>query len=813
MKKRLITSALPYVNNIPHLGNLIQVLSADVFSRFCRSRGYETLYVCGTDEYGTATETRAREEGITPEELCSRYYTIHTEIYEWFGISFNKWGRTSTPEQTAIVQDIFLKLHAAGYIRERTIEQLYSEKSEMFLADRYVQGTCPKCGYGDARGDQCENCGALLDPTDLIEPRSALDGSVPVVRETTHLYIDLPAILPLLQEWMGEASVRGRWARNAIRMTEAWIRDGLKERAITRDLKWGIPVPLDGFEDKVFYVWFDAPIGYISITATLTDLWEQWWKNPGEVELFQFIGKDNIPFHTVIFPSSLLGSGDDWTLLHHMSSTEYLNYEGGQFSKSKGIGVFGTDARDTGIPADVWRFYMFYNRPETSDYTFTWDDFQEKVNGELIGNLANLVNRTTTFLARFYDGIISEAVYSEGTGDGSSTNAAATTNAAAPEGTVSHDSTTFWHEVRRREAEITGKLEWAGLREAFRKIYALSSYGNRVFQAAEPWKTRTTDREGTHRLLRDLVYLIRDLAILIEPYMPATAARIREMLSPGEFEHLEEHGDAADRTVSATIRPEAPRWTWDDLGRTEGLTVIGTPEILFEQIPDELIAELRRRFSGSQSERAERAGAEAAGAKNAGGGAATKASDPGDGVDPSEEGDGSTPDPEERFAATIELRAAKITAVDPHPEADKLYIEQLDDGTPEGRTIVSGLVGHYTPDDLLGRTIVVVANLKPAKLRGVKSEGMLLAASAGEGDDEVVDVLFCDDAAPGSRILLAGQSENVSREDKLKRLKIDDFFAVPIRAVNGEVLVGTTPLVEPGGKPLKTSRVADGAVG
>jgi methionyl-tRNA synthetase len=801
MKKRLITSALPYVNNIPHLGNLIQVLSADVFSRFCRSRGYDTLYVCGTDEYGTATETRAREEGITPQELCSRYYTIHTEIYEWFGISFNKWGRTSTPEQTAIVQDIFLKLHAAGYIRERTIEQLYSEKSRMFLADRYVHGTCPKCGYGEARGDQCENCGALLDPTDLIEPRSALDGSTPVVRETTHLYIDLPAILPLLQEWMADASERGRWARNAIRMTEAWIRDGLKERAITRDLKWGIPVPLKGFEDKVFYVWFDAPIGYISITATLTDQWEQWWKNPGEVELFQFIGKDNIPFHTVIFPSSLLGSGDNWTLLHHMSSTEYLNYEGGQFSKSKGIGVFGTDARDTGIPADVWRFYMFYNRPETSDYTFTWDDFQEKVNGELIGNLANLVNRTTTFLARFYEGVVSEGTdMDDAPGDATAVGdaaVAATTGLPEAEGVLSHDSTAFWQEVRQREAEITEKLEWAGLRDAFRKIYALSSYGNRVFQAAEPWKMRKTDSEGTHRLLRDLVYLIRDLAILVEPYMPATAARIRDMLSP------EEPGRAA----SAITRPEAPRWTWKDLGRPAGLTTIGTPEILFEQIPDELIAELRLRFSGSQSERAERAGAGNAGAENASGPARSPRGDAA--------GEDGAPSPgaEERFAATVELRAAKIVAVDPHPEADKLYVEQLDDGTPEGRTIVSGLVGHYSPEELLGRTIVVVANLKPAKLRGVKSEGMLLAAAAGEGDEAVVDVLFCEDAAPGSRILLAGQTENVSGDDKLKRLKIDDFFAVPIRAVNGEVRVGVTPLVEPGGKSLKTSRVADGAVG
>ena len=410
MKRRLITSALPYVNNVPHLGNLIQVLSADVFARFCRLRGYDTLYVCGTDEYGTATETKALEEGVTPQELCDRFHAIHRDIYSWFGISFDKFGRTSTRRQTEITQSIFLDLDAAGFIKQQTIEQLYCENDKRFLADRYVRGTCPFCGYDGARGDQCENCGKLLEPTDLKDPKCSTCGATPRPRSTTHLYIDLPAIRPKLEEWMKEASARGFWANNAIQMTQAWIRDGLKERAITRDLKWGIPVPKKGFEDKVFYVWFDAPIGYISITACAGDErgfdWKTWWQSPKDVELFQFIGKDNIPFHTVIFPSSLLGSGRTWTMLHHMSSTEYLNYEAGKFSKSKGVGVFGTDAVESGIPADVWRFYIFYNRPEKSDTTFTWADFQEKVNGELIGNLGNLANRTLTFVARYYDGAI-----------------------------------------------------------------------------------------------------------------------------------------------------------------------------------------------------------------------------------------------------------------------------------------------------------------------------------------------------------------------------------------------------------------------
>ncbi|MFA7567850.1 MAG: methionine--tRNA ligase, partial [Alkalispirochaeta sp.] len=811
MKKRLITSALPYVNNIPHLGNLIQVLSADVFARFCRSRGYETLYVCGTDEYGTATETRAREEGLTPKELCDRYYAVHTDIYEWFEIAFDKWGRTSTPEHTKITQDIFLKLHAAGYITEKTIEQLYCESADMYLADRYVRGTCPHCGYEDARGDQCENCGKLLDPMDLIDPRSALDGSVPVVRETTHLYIDLPAVLPKLQEWMNDASVRGRWARNAVQMTQAWIRDGLRERAITRDLKWGIPVPLEGFEDKVFYVWFDAPIGYISMTANHTDRWDvDWWKNPEEVELFQFVGKDNIPFHTVIFPSSLLGSGDKWTLLHHMSSSEYLNYEGGQFSKSKGVGVFGNDARDTGIPADVWRFYIFYNRPETSDYTFTWHDFQEKVNGELIGNLANLVNRTLTFLARYFGGEVAGG--SQGTGGlqgasdsqraGVSQGASGVQGAGGSGGRL--QASEFWAEVRKREAGITDKLEWAGLRDGLRQIFALSSYGNRVFQAGEPWKTRETDPEGTHALLSDLVYLIRDLTILIEPYLPATARRLREMLGVGELK-------------------------WSDLGVPTGLTKIGTPEILFKQLPDELIEELRVRFSGSQAERAARDAAESGKNGADGNSGADSNNDPdgrnradGNNRTDSDNGKGKAvkgstvegqekekdqeldapKSPEDRFDETIELRAAKIVEVERHPEADKLYVETLDDGSEEGRTIVSGLVSHYAPEELLNRTIIVVANLKPAKLRGVKSNGMLLAASSESGDggdssdssesgdsgdtsdsgggQEIVDVLFVDHLAPGTRLYLEGRrptdetAEGTGAEG-LKRIKIDQF--------------------------------------
>jgi methionyl-tRNA synthetase len=731
MKPVLITSALPYVNNIPHLGNLIQVLSADVYARYCRLRGYPTLYVCGSDEYGAATETRALLEGVTPRELCDRYHKLHADVYQWFNVSFDGYGRTATPKHTEITQSIFKGLEANGYIKEKTLEQTYCEKCERFLADRFVRGTCPHCGYPEARGDQCENDGKLLDPVDLIDPRCVVCNTTPVRRKTDHLYIDLPAILPKLQAWMDKAAIEGSWARNAVQMTQAWIRDGLQERAITRDLKWGIPVPRRGFETKVFYVWFDAPIGYISITANLTDRWEDWWRRPGEVKLVHFIGKDNIPFHTVIFPCSLLGSGQTWTMLHSMSSTEYLNYESGKFSKSRGVGVFGTDAVESGIPADAWRFYLYYNRPEKSDAVFTWKDFQEKVNGELIGNLANLVNRTLTFAARnFSEGFPSDAP----------------TDAK------------FWEAVRAAEAGIADSLERIELRDAFRQVFALSSLGNKRFQDEEPWKSIKEDPEKASGLIRDLVYLIRDLSVLVEPYLPATSAAINGWLG-------------------------VPRCEWGNLGRLEGVGAVRPPELLFRRLEDEEIEGFRARFAGTTQAQRQEAGAAAA----------APAAPP------------AAPDPalRARFHQQVELTVARITAVERHPKADKLYIESVDLGA-EKRQIVSGLVGHYTPEELAGRSVIMVTNLKPARLRGVESQGMLLAAQ----DGTQVEVLFADWAQPGDRITLEGEREPPEARGQID---IEEFFRVPIRVQASRILVEGEALLC-AGRPLATAKVKDGQV-
>ena len=742
MKKRLITSALPYVNNIPHLGNLTQVLSADVFARFCRSKGYETLYICGTDEYGTASETRALQEGVTPRELCDRYHAIHRDIYKWFNISFDYFGRTSTPLQTEIVQHIFNEVDKNGYISEKESEQLYCPECKRFLADRYVTGTCPHCGDTGARGDQCDKCGTLLDPTELIDPKCSVCGHTPELKKTRHLYINLPKALPLLQKWMDKASVEGFWAKNAIQITNSWIRDGLQERCITRDLKWGIPVPKEGFEDKVFYVWFDAPIGYISITANATENWEYWWRDPENTELFQFIGKDNIPFHTVIFPSSLLATGEKWTMLHHMSSTEYLNYEGGKFSKSRGIGIFGNDVQETGIKADVWRFYMFYNRPEKQDFTFTWKDFQEKINKELIGNLSNLVNRTLTFVKRFYDGNLGEGALDQ----------------------------ELKAQIIEKEKEITDSLERADERDALRAIFALSDIGNKAFQASEPWKLRNEDPERAKAILRTLVYLIRDLGVMVTPYMPSTGDKILAFVS-------------------------SPSSTWNDCGTFTGELKVGEISLLFEKLEDKRVEELRERYSGSQKEREEK-----------------KAEEPIK-KEKKNKDEGKMDESKsllENWAEKVILKVSKIIECEKHPEGDKLYILKLDCGEEEPRQIVSSIVPYYKKEELMGRNIVLVSNLKPANFRGVKSYGMLLAASE-EGDEthSTCELIFADELPVGTVLEYEGQGET---EKITTYLKADHFFALPMKTIDGYVTIDGKKIGKDGVYP-RVHKYVNGNVG
>ncbi|KAJ2160267.1 methionine--tRNA ligase mes1 [Coemansia sp. RSA 552] len=577
-KNILITSALPYVNNVPHLGNIIgSTLSADVFARYSRARGQNTLYICGTDEYGTATETKALEEGVSCRELCDKYGALHREIYEWFGLSFDYFGRTSTEKQTEIVQDIFRRVRDNGYISEHTMTQLYCEKCSRFLADRFVEGTCPRCSYDDARGDQCDKCGHLLNAVDLIEPRCKLDSERPVVRESTHLFLDLDRLQPRCEEYVEKASRAGAWSSNGLAITHSWLREGLQPRAITRDLKWGVPVPQEGFEDKVFYVWFDACIGYPSITANYTDEWERWWKNPDNVKLYQFMGKDNVPFHTVVFPSAELATGESWTMMHHISTCEYLNYETGKFSKSRGVGVFGNNARKTGVPADVWRYFLLSSRPESSDTVFTWAGFVSCNNAVLLANIGNFCNRVIKFL------------------DGN-TKYAGVLPAADPALIAAGADTTdrrLIDDVNELLARFIEQMDGVHIKAALNTARDISARGNQYLQESRLDNALFNDRRAqcdtVLALAANLIYL---LSAVFQPFMPTTAASIcRQLNAPAR---------RITDTFELALRPGH---------------VIGKAEYLFTPIDEKKIDEWRAEFGGSQAAATEGQAAKGAAAK------------------------------------------------------------------------------------------------------------------------------------------------------------------------------------------------------
>lgn len=742
-KKILITSALPYVNNVPHLGNLVGcVLSADVYARFCRAMGMDVLYICGSDEHGTATETKAREEGLTPKQLCDKYYDLHSEIYSWFDISFDIFGRTSADNHKKITQELFRKVYSNGFFEEKEITQPFCLECNTFLADRFVRGTCPHCGFEDAGGDQCDNCDKLLNPEELKNPKCKVDGSTPEFRKTFHLFLKLNELQTALENWVEEQIKKGTWTDNAIRTTKAWFKEGLKGRAITRDLKWGINVgeALQGvrsdfvgrYSDKVFYVWFDAPIGYISITDQLLgDKWKDWWQNK-EVELAQFMGKDNTPFHSIIFPATLMAASNepanhqtcDFNLVNKLNVTEYLNYENTKFSKSRGVGVFGDNAKDSGIPADVFRYVLMYYRPEGADTQFTWKGLQERLNNELVANFGNLVNRTITFTNKFFDGEIEEV----------------------DEEQLSDLAKNFV-DTHRKEIEKYKKLmSEIKLRDGLHQLMKISKDANGFFQTSEPWKTRKENPELAKSDLTILVNVVKDLAILAEPFMPDISKNIFKQLN-FEVKKLDDAGYLSVKNHK-----------------------IGEARILFEKIEDERIEELRNLYSGeTQSKK--------------------------------------TLEKTKSDIMTTEklfLQVGKIIKVENHPKADKLYIEKVDVGEEEPIQIVSGLVPYYSSDELEGKNIIVVRNLKPAKLRGEMSFGMLLAAEDEKGS---VGVILAPEAKPGSRVHVEGEVGLPADE-----LSFDDFLKFKFELKDGSLLLNEKDLKVDSGVLKADKSILNGSV-
>jgi methionyl-tRNA synthetase len=649
-EKVLITCALPYVNNVPHIGNIVgSHLPADIFARFCRLAGHETVFIGGSDEHGTPIEVAARKLGISPQKLCDGYYEIHKQIYDWLDISYDNFSRTSLPIHHETTIELFDKIYENGYISEGTLRLPFCEKDKMVLPDRYVEGTCPKCGSQDARGDQCESCSTLLNPDELKSPVCAICGTKPVFKDTKHLFLNLDKLSPKLEKWINEN--RDIWSKSVVNMAMGWIKEGLRPRCITRDIEWGVKVPIEGYTDKVFYVWFDAPIGYVSSTKEWSDRigkpgeWKKYWQSE-DTKIYHFIGKDNIPFHTIFWPGMLMANGE-YSLPYRVVGLQYLNYEGGKISKSKNRGIFCENLPGAGIDTDIWRFYMTYLVPETDDTQWRWSEFQERTNNELVANLGNFIYRTLSFIEKNFEGKV-------------------------PEPSLTEEDEDVMEFAKTCASGFKELLFDVRLRDGLRKVLELSDRGNKYFQESEPWKAIKEDKEKAATTLYVCANLCYDIAVLVSPFLPKSAGRICGQLgtSLGGLE-----------TVGAGIEPGQK---------------LNSPKPLFSKLEDKKIKELKE-ITSRVTEYEEMFGMEI------------------------------TYDDFKK----LKLKTAKIISAEKVEGADRLFKLKIDIGGEE-RQLVAGVAPSYKKEDLPGKTIIVISNMKPAKIRGEESEGMLLAAVDGE---------------------------------------------------------------------------------
>jgi len=784
----LITSALPYANNLPHLGNIIGcVLSADVYSRFLEIAGVNKIYICGTDEYGTATETKALQRGISEQALCDEYHALQKGIYDWFEIGFDHWSRTTTKQQTAIAQEIFLQCEENGYILEKETTQLFCEKCDKFLADRYVAGTCPLagCGYDDAKGDQCDKCSQLLNAIDLINPKCITCGSTPIPRNSHHLFLDLPKLEDRLRQFVEEK--KSNWSENNVRTTYSWLSTGLQPRCITRDLKWGTKVPRDGYDKKVFYVWFDAPIGYISITAGLTqdvttdnadktnpndvDVnctkdWEKWWKNPEEVELVQFMGKDNIPFHSIILPCTLLASGQNWTMVDRLSTTEYLNYEGGKFSKTRGTGVFGDQAKDTGIPVEVWRYYLLATRPEAQDAMFTWDDLANRANGELPNTLGNLAQRCLAFIKTKFNGVVPslQPVLDN----------------------LTENEINLEKNISALLIDYLIKSDAIKIKDSLHIAMRIAQEGNIYMQTVKPWDVAKTNTDLAGAQLALIYHVLYLLTIVFYPFMPSFSAKLLTQLNlsaPSKpFKNVSTNDSSL--LIWNITKAYSPECTYSQFfpftDATCDKTPIGQTAILFNKIEPTTIEELRQKYQGQGQVQAS--------------------------VD-----------------WCLLNKVGQIISVDSHPTNPKSYVLQIDTNeideetkTKKNRQIVSGVADTYTKEELIGKKVVVCCNLKPAKFQGVLSEGMVLGATMITPDGSKTAFVMIDTEHPNYSQVLPGamclptngKFSNQKTVDLKKKMASLEFTVED----DGVINAGGVPFVVQGKDvPCKAHGIAKGA--
>ncbi len=726
MVRYMVTSALPYANGPIHAGHLAGAyLPADIFVRYLRLKGEEVLFVCGTDEHGTPITFRALKEGRSPREIVDEFHEHIKTTFERAKISFDYFGRTELPVHYRVSQDFFLKALENGHLVKKVSKQAYCEHDKMFLPDRYVIGTCPYCGAENQRGDQCEVCGHPLTPEILINPRCSICGNPVTFKDSAHYYFKMEDFQERLREWVESQE---HWKPNVRNTVLSWIKEGLEERAITRDLDWGIPVPLDDedMKGKVLYVWFEAPIGYISNTIEhlkrkgRENEWKKFWLNlDGQTKVIHFIGKDNVPFHAIFWPAFLMAYGKyrdgeveaEWLLPHDIPANEYLNLEGRKFSTSRNWAIWVHEFLDA-FPADYLRYYLTAIMPETRDSDFSFEDFKVKINEELVNNLGNFVHRALTFVNRYFDGVVPER------------------------GELNDLDRGAFEEIEKAFEETGELISKYRFKDALKRVMELAIFGNRYFDHQRPWKTAKTDRERTATTVNVSLQIVKALGILLEPFLPDASEKIWHLLNLEELKRWEfSEVKAGHRVRKAT--PMFRKVTDEDIihfivnyiGR-------GNPEsakLLLDKYykRDDVFKVVLERFGEARKEEAlallKSIYGEAPEVKSE---KAEKAKSSGKRGKAKKEGKKMEYVSFDDFAK-LDLRVGKIVEVKDHPNADRLYLVKVDIGD-EVRQLVAGLKKYYRPEELLNKTVVIVANLEPKKLRGVESQGMLLAADDGE---------------------------------------------------------------------------------
>jgi methionyl-tRNA synthetase len=661
----LVTAALPYANGPIHLGHLAGAyLPADMYVRYQRLKGRDVLFICGSDEHGVAITIAADGEGVPPQTIVDRYHAINETAFRRFGMSFDNYSRTSLPMHHETARGFLLDFHKRGILKEKTERQFFDPQARMFLPDRYVEGTCPVCSNPDARGDQCERCGSYLNPTDLLSPRSKITGMVPELRDTVHLYFPLGDYQQRLEDYVRQSDRLDGWKENVLNYCRSWFKDGLQDRAVTRDLTWGVAIPLPGFERKVIYVWFDAVLGYVSSTKEWAarrgdpEAWARYWLDGG-TKYVAFIGKDNVVFHCIVFPAMLMawndGHSPKYVLPANVPANEFLNFEGQKFSKSRGWGIDVQDVLDR-YSADALRYYLAVALPEYRDSDFTWKDFQARTNNELADIVGNFVNRTLTFAVRTFGGMV-------------------------PARTALQPLDLEMISALKKTPSAAGDhFEHYQFREGLLDVMNLARAANKYFNDCEPWKTATTDRERCGTTINICLQVTRSLAVLLSPVIPFSSEKIWSMLG---FT-----GDAAAHSwdfAAELLVPEGHR--------------LGTPEILFAKIEEKTIEQELQKLTPAAA--------------------------------PASVSEGAAPITIDDFKR-IQLRVARVVACERVPKSEKLLKVQVEVGS-EHRQIIAGIAQHYTPEQLIGTSVVVVFNLQPARLMGQESQGMLLAASDTEG--------------------------------------------------------------------------------